>query len=41
MFPSYLFVRHDIDKAAYIEVSKVKGLVCVLGERWDRLTDDS
>jgi transcription termination/antitermination protein NusG len=39
MFPSYLFVRHDIDKAAYIEISKVKGLVCVLGERWDRLTE--
>lgn len=38
MFPSYLFVRHDMDKAAYIEISKVKGLVCVLGERWDRLT---
>lgn len=39
MFPSYLFLRHDMDKAAYIEVCKVKGLVCVLGERWDRLTE--
>lgn len=38
MFPSYLFIRHEIDKAAYVEISKVKGLVCVLGERWDRLT---
>lgn len=38
MFPSYLFLRHAMDKAAYLEVSKVKGLVCVLGERWDRLT---
>ena len=38
MFPSYLFVRTVIDKSSYIEVSKVKGLVCMLGERWDRLT---
>jgi transcription antitermination factor NusG len=38
MFPSYLFLRASIDKKAYIEVSKVKGLVCLLGERWDRLT---
>jgi transcription antitermination factor NusG len=38
MFPSYLFLRGSIDKKAYIEVSKAKGLVCMLGERWDRLT---
>lgn len=38
MFPSYLFLRHAMDKAAYLEVSKVRGLVRVLGERWDRLT---
>jgi transcription termination/antitermination protein NusG len=38
MFPSYLFLHGTIDKKAYIEVSKVKGLVCMLGERWDRLT---
>jgi len=38
MFPSYLFLRGDVDKTAYIEISKVRGLVCVLGERWDRLT---
>jgi transcriptional antiterminator NusG len=39
MFSSYLFllVRHPIDKADYVEVSKVRGLVRVLGERWDRL----
>jgi transcription termination/antitermination protein NusG len=38
MFPSYLFLlHHAMDKAAYVEVSKVKGLVRVLGERWDRL----
>lgn len=38
MFPSYLFLRGEMDKTAYLEVSKVKGLVCLLGERWDRLT---
>jgi transcription termination/antitermination protein NusG len=38
MFPSYLFLRCLVDKMTYIEVSKVKGLVCMLGERWDRLT---
>jgi transcriptional antiterminator NusG len=38
MFPSYLFVRTTIDKSSYLEVAKVKGLVCLLGERWDRLT---
>ncbi len=38
MFPSYLFLRGTIDKKAYIEVSKAKGLVCMLGERWDSLT---
>ena len=39
MFPSYLFlsVRRAMDKATYIEVTKVRGLVRVLGERWDRL----
>lgn len=38
MFPSYLFLRGSIDKSSYIEVSKVRGLVGLLGERWDRLT---
>lgn len=37
MFPGYLFLRAVIDKATYIEVAKVRGLVSVLGERWDRL----
>jgi transcription antitermination factor NusG len=35
MFPGYLFVRHAIDKASYIEIMKTKGLARVLGERWD------
>ncbi len=37
MFPGYLFVRHSMDKASYIEVVKARGLVRVLGEQWDRL----
>jgi len=38
MFPGYLFLRHAMDKTAHVEVTKVRGLVRVLGERWDRLT---
>lgn len=38
MFPGYLFLRHEfLDKTNYIEVSKTKGLVRILGERWDHL----
>ena len=37
MFPGYLFLHHVIDRASYIEVRKVQGLVGILGERWDRL----
>jgi len=37
MFPGYLFVHHAMDKASYIELRKARGLVDVLGERWDRL----
>jgi transcription antitermination factor NusG len=37
MFPGYLFLRHDMDKESYIEVVKARGVVRVLGERWDRL----
>lgn len=37
MFPGYLFLHHAMDKANYIEVQKTRGLVCVLGDRWDRL----
>jgi transcription termination/antitermination protein NusG len=37
MFPSYLFLRHSMDKASYLEILKSRGLVAVLGERWDRL----
>jgi len=38
MFPSYLFLRHQMDKGTYLDLSRVKGVVRVLGERWDRLS---
>jgi transcription termination/antitermination protein NusG len=37
LFRGYLFVHHAIDKASYLEVCKARGLVRMLGERWDRL----
>ena len=37
MFPGYLFLRHAMDKAGYIEVRKARGLVLIVGDRWDRL----
>lgn len=33
MFPGYLFLRHAMDKASYIEVCRARGLARVLGER--------
>ena len=39
MFPGYLFLRHALDKRAYIEVRKARGLVAVLGETWERLAE--
>ncbi len=38
MFPGYVFLHHAIDKQSYVEIAKTRGLVRVLGERWDRLT---
>lgn len=37
LFPGYLFVRHAVDKYSYNEICKTRGLVRILGERWDRL----
>ena len=37
MFGGYLFLRHAMDKASYLEVYKARGLARILGERWDRL----
>jgi transcription termination/antitermination protein NusG len=38
MFPGYLFVRDRMDKHAYIEMLKVRGLVRILEQGWTRLT---
>jgi len=37
MFPGYLFLRHAMDKASYLEVRKARGLVRLLGDRGDGL----
>jgi transcription antitermination factor NusG len=37
LFPGYLFVRHAIDRFSYLDISKARGLVQILGDRWDRL----
>ena len=37
MFPGYVFLRHAMDKASYLEVCRARGLVRILGESWDRL----
>lgn len=37
MFPGYLFLRCAMEKSSFIEVQKARGLVRMLGERWDRL----
>jgi transcriptional antiterminator NusG len=36
MFSGYLFVRHAMDRPALIEILKTRGLVRILGDRWDR-----
>jgi len=37
LFRGYLFLHHAMDKASYLEVTRARGLVRLLGERWDRL----
>jgi transcription termination/antitermination protein NusG len=37
VFRGYLFLRHAMDKLTYLQVYKARGLVRILGERWDRL----
>jgi transcriptional antiterminator NusG len=39
MFPGYLFLNHEMDKSAYLKVCQARGLVRVLGERWDCLAE--
>jgi transcriptional antiterminator NusG len=38
LFSGYVFLRHAMDKASYIQVCKARGLARVLGEGWDRLS---
>jgi transcription antitermination factor NusG len=38
MFPGYLFFHHAVEKVSHLEILKTKGVVRILGERWDRLT---
>ena len=37
LFQGYFFIRHAMDKSSYIQVSKARGLVRILGDRWDKL----
>lgn len=37
LFPGYLFVRHAMDKLSYLEIAKARGMVKILGDRWDKL----
>lgn len=37
MFTSYLFAHHAIDKRSYLDIVSTRGLVRILGERWDKL----
>jgi transcription antitermination factor NusG len=37
MFTGYLFLRHAIEKRSYLEIMNTRGVVRILGERWDRL----
>lgn len=37
MFPSYLFLQHIVDRTSYVEILKARGVVRILGDRWDRL----
>lgn len=37
LFRSYLFIRHAVGRYDYIDICKTKGLVGILGDRWDNL----
>ena len=38
MFAGYVFVRCGMNKRSYIDIVKLRGVVRLLGEAWDRLT---
>jgi transcriptional antiterminator NusG len=37
MFPGYLFLHQVMDKHGYVKILQTRGVVRILGERWDRL----
>lgn len=37
MFKSYVFINHAVGKHDYIDISRTKGVVRILGARWDNL----
>jgi transcription antitermination factor NusG len=37
MFPGYLFVRHAMNKHSHVEILKARGVVRIIGGRWDQL----
>jgi transcription termination/antitermination protein NusG len=39
MFSGYLFLRHVMDKASYLRINEARGLVRIMGERWDALAE--
>ena len=36
MFPGYVFLHHALDKWSDVEVRKARGVVAILGDRWDQ-----
>lgn len=36
MFPGYVFLHHALDKWSDVELRKARGVVAILGDRWDR-----
>jgi transcription antitermination factor NusG len=38
LFPGYLFVHDTLEKPQCVTILKTRGVVRLLGERWDRLT---
>ena len=39
MFPGYVFLNQVMDKASYIAITRTRGLVKVMGDRWDALAE--
>jgi len=38
MFSGYVFLNESVDKNTYVEVIKARGVVRILGDRWDSLS---